>query len=289
MAAKARPQNVRDGMFRPSASRGPKLGYQVTDAFLPLGRENWIEKGSDHGSWRTTWLPSKLGIVAGHAADPIFEELAAGIVDGSLPPGSTLPPEKDLAERFGVSRVVVRQAVHRLADMGLVRVRQGAASLVVHPNDAHDLRVVELMYRLGSRGPREMRELIERQFLHGFALLSLAPKRATKERIATIAEMAHEFAERGAPEKGMYAFEKKFFTALAEATDNRFYVLETTWWFRLIEGRRGRPAAFDDAQRASFYRELGRRLTEGKDAAGFYLDTLSPLLEMLGTWTLMRQ
>src|SRR5215510_2585730 len=79
-----------------------------------------------------------------HAADPVFEHLASAIIDGSLPPGSALPPERELAERFDVSRLIVRQAVHKLADIGLVRVRQGGPSQVVHPNDARDLRVIEL-------------------------------------------------------------------------------------------------------------------------------------------------
>ncbi len=221
-----------------------------------------------------------------HAADPVFEQLATAILDGSLPPGSALPPERELAERFEVSRPIVRQAVHRLADIGLVRVRQGGASQVVHPNDARDLRVIELVYRLGHGGPRELREMIERQFLHGYALLSLASRRASKERLRAIADIADDYASRGAPEGEMAAFERRFFTALADATDNRFYMLETSWWFRMVEDRPHRPAAFTDAQRAELYREIARRLAEGKDAAGYYLERLSPILDMLGSFAL---
>lgn len=221
-----------------------------------------------------------------HAADPVFEQLAGAIVDGSLPPGSTLPSERELSERFGVSRIVVRQAVHRLADVGLVRVKQGGPSIVVHPNDARDLRVIELVYRLGHGSPRDVRELIEREFLQGFALLSLAARRASEERLRAIAAIAEDYAERGAPGHEMSAFEQRFFGALAEATDNRFYVLETSWWFRWIESRPKRPALFDDAQRAAFYREIARRLADGRDAARFYLDSLAPLLDALGTMVL---
>lgn len=225
-----------------------------------------------------------------HAADPIFEKLAVAILDGSLAPGSSLPPERELAERFGVSRLIVRQALHRLADVGLVRVRQGGPSVVVHPNEAKDLRVIDLVYRLGQGGAREIRELIERQFLHGYALLFLASKRASKDRLHALAAMAEDYAARGAPVAEMGAFEKRFFHALAESTDNRFYVLETGWWFSMIEGRGGseRPPVFTDEQRAGFYREIARRLLEDKDAARFYLDTLSPILDMIGSFTLGR-
>jgi GntR family transcriptional repressor for pyruvate dehydrogenase complex len=218
-----------------------------------------------------------------HAADAVFDQLAVAIIEGSLPPGTSLPPERELSERFGVSRLIVRQAIHRLADVGLVRVRQGGPTQVVHPNDARDIRVVELIYRLGRGTPRDVRELIERQFLHGHSLLFLAAKRASRERLQAIADMANEFADRGAPADEMITFERRFFGALAEATDNRFYVLETSWWFKLTADRPGRPAAFSDEQRASFYRELARRLLEDRDAARFYLDAVSPVLDMLGS------
>ena len=186
-----------------------------------------------------------------------------------------------------MSRLIVRQAVHRLADMGLVRVNQGGPSQVVHPNDARDLRVIELVYLLDQGSARNVRELIERQFLQGYSLLFLAAKRASKERLRSIAQMALDYADRGAPGGEMIAFEKGFFSALADATDNRFYTLETSWWFKLTEGRPERPPVFSDEQRQAFYREIARRLFEDRDAARFYLDSLSPLLDMLGTFVLM--
>jgi DNA-binding FadR family transcriptional regulator len=224
---------------------------------------------------------------ARHAADAVFDPLAVAIIEGSLAPGSSLPPERELSERFGVSRLIVRQAVHRLAEIGLVRVRQGGPTQVVHPNDARDIRVVELIYRLGRGSPRDVRELLERQFLHGYSLLFLAARRASKERLQAIANMAIDYADRGSPLEEMTAFERRFFGALAEATDNRFYVLETSWWFKLTEDRPARPPALSDEQRSEFYRELAHRLASGRDAARFYMETVGPVLDMLGSLALL--
>ncbi|MEZ4258702.1 MAG: GntR family transcriptional regulator [Polyangiaceae bacterium] len=221
---------------------------------------------------------------ARHAADAVFEQLASAIVNGHVPPGSSLPSERELSERFSVSRLVVRQAIHRLADMGLVRVRQGGPTQVVNPNDARDLRVIDLIYRLGQGSPRDMREIIERQLLHGYSLLYLASKRASRERLRSLARMAEEYADRGAPVAEMGEFEQRFFTAVAEATDNRFYQLETSWWFRMLAGRPPRQAVFDDAQRAVFYREIARRLVEDGNPAKYYLEFLSPVLDMLASF-----
>lgn len=222
-----------------------------------------------------------------HAADPVFEQLAVAILDGSLAPGTSLPSERELSERFGVSRLVVRQAIHRLADVGLVRVRQGGATQVVHPSEARDLRIIDLVYRFGQRSPRDLRELVERQLLHGHALLLLASRRASRERLRAVADIAEQYADLGAPQAELAAFEKRFFSALAEATDNRFYQLETSWWFKLVEGRGPRPPMLSDEQRAAFYREIARRLVEDRDAARFYLETLSPIFDALGSLALM--
>lgn len=60
---------------------------------------------------------------------PLFAQirgiLAHDIESGAFEPSNLLPSEKELCERFGVSRITVRKAVSELADMGLVRKRQG--------------------------------------------------------------------------------------------------------------------------------------------------------------------
>ena len=47
------------------------------------------------------------------------------IAQGDLHPGAKLPPERDLAKRFGVNRASVRQALKALEVMGVVRQRVG--------------------------------------------------------------------------------------------------------------------------------------------------------------------
>ncbi len=69
-----------------------------------------------------------------HVADDVFDQVAAAILRGDLAPGSSLPPERALAEQFGTSRIIARQAIHRLAEYGLVRVRQGGATIVLDPD-----------------------------------------------------------------------------------------------------------------------------------------------------------
>ncbi len=65
--------------------------------------------------------------------------LAASIADGSLAPGSQLPAEDSLIERFKVSRTTVRKAVQNLTDRGLVEIRRGKGTFVSHPKIIQDL------------------------------------------------------------------------------------------------------------------------------------------------------
>lgn len=60
----------------------------------------------------------------------LTDTLVREIASGRFPVGSLLPPEPQLCQRFGVSRHTVREAVRRLAEMGLVSRRQGVGTHV---------------------------------------------------------------------------------------------------------------------------------------------------------------
>src|SRR5438128_5140332 len=56
--------------------------------------------------------------------------IRAGIESGEFPPGSLLPPENELTQRYGVSRRTVNRAVVILRGEGLVRVDRGRGTVV---------------------------------------------------------------------------------------------------------------------------------------------------------------
>ena len=74
--------------------------------------------------------PSRGGMFAPisvtRASSSIADQIRQAIVTGKLEQGSRLPPERELAEQFGVSRVTVRDALRALEAMGLLEVRVGA-------------------------------------------------------------------------------------------------------------------------------------------------------------------
>jgi GntR family transcriptional regulator, transcriptional repressor for pyruvate dehydrogenase complex len=66
-------------------------------------------------------------------ADQLAERLLDEIVTGTYPPDSRLPPEPVLAERAGVSRLTLREAIKDLRQRGVLRVQQGRGTFVNPP------------------------------------------------------------------------------------------------------------------------------------------------------------
>lgn len=211
----------------------------------------------------------------GHAAEEIFEELAASILRGELTPGAAMPPERVLGEQFGVSRMVLRQAMHRLAEVGLVRVRQGGATLVLDPADVGDIRLIGLYYALDPGGDMAnaiRRDALEKQFMQGLSLVDVCARRATAAEKAKLLALAMSFDAAKASEAEFAKLEQAFWRAAAKAGKNRIFEMEVVWWYDVLaDARPVAQAAGPIAPRLEFYRELGRRLVSGDAPTQYYL------------------
>ena len=82
----------------------------------------------------------------------IAENLKQAIEAGTLTPGDRLDNELDLAERLGVSRPTVRQAVQRLVEQGLVVRRRGLRTVVVAPRILRSVALTSLYDDLSASG-----------------------------------------------------------------------------------------------------------------------------------------
>jgi GntR family transcriptional repressor for pyruvate dehydrogenase complex len=62
--------------------------------------------------------------------DEIAQSIISAIEDGQLKPGDRLPTEHALAQKFGVARTVVREAISLLKYDGVIRARQGVGAFI---------------------------------------------------------------------------------------------------------------------------------------------------------------
>ena len=174
-------------------------------------------------------MVTKYGVtMAGHSGDVVFDHLAGAILRGDLPAQSTLPPERVFAERYGVSRIIVRQAVHRLADMGLVRVRQGGATTVLDPEEADRPARAGAVLSAGAgrvvaaRSQRHDREAVPAGHVDGER-----GGAARRRRVAAADRAAGRGLRAGDQKRApVEELEEQFWRALAKAGGNRIFVIE---------------------------------------------------------------
>lgn len=97
--------------------------------------------------------------------DVVIRRVLGMITAGDLGPGSRLPVENELAERFGVSRGSLREGVRALCTLGVLETRQGAGTYVTSLDAALLVRPLSMMAELtsasGGTELDEVRRLLE--------------------------------------------------------------------------------------------------------------------------------
>jgi GntR family transcriptional repressor for pyruvate dehydrogenase complex len=92
-------------------------------------------------------------------SDQVADQIRLLITAEPLAEGERLPPERDLAERFGVSRPMVSQALRMLSLMGLVEIRQGSGAYVLRRPQGMVSASVGLMLDLDHGSLDDLAEL----------------------------------------------------------------------------------------------------------------------------------
>lgn len=92
-------------------------------------------------------------------SDQVADQIRLLITREPLAEGERLPPERDLAERFGVSRPMVSQALRMLSLMGLVEIRQGSGAYVLRRPQGMVTASVGLMLDLDHGSLDDLAEL----------------------------------------------------------------------------------------------------------------------------------
>lgn len=160
------------------------------------------------------------------------DALTDAILSGEFPPGATLPPERDLARRFGVNRTTLRQSLSRLEQLGLVEVVQGRGTVVRDPASNPDPVLLGRMLPLS--GPDLVGEVMElREALLGW-MAELAARRARRRDLTRLERLVREVAAAETADECQQR-ERDWFDALADTTRNRPLALVLRWVWRAYE------------------------------------------------------
>jgi GntR family transcriptional repressor for pyruvate dehydrogenase complex len=159
-------------------------------------------------------------------ADSAADALLGLVLDGTFPPGSSLPSEAELATRFAVSRLTVREAIRSLASTQVIRVQQGRSSIInpIERWSALDPRLLRARGQASGEPLRLSRRLLEARRVIEVAIAEMAAGRRTEDHLqrmaAAIASM-QESHDRGDVPRFVEA-DLAFHEVLFEAADNAF-------------------------------------------------------------------
>lgn len=177
--------------------------------------------------------------------EQIAAALADAILDGVFPPGSTLPPERELAARFGVNRTSLRQGLARLQQTGLVQARHGSGNVVGDPATLTHPAVVEALVR--RRGPDFLVEILEIRTAFGALIGRLAAERRSADDVAALRTALETVTDTATAAQRQEA-DLAFFAQLIRATGNRALGMLYGWVEQAFGGREHQlTAAYADA------------------------------------------
>jgi GntR family transcriptional repressor for pyruvate dehydrogenase complex len=150
----------------------------------------------------------------------ILDEITRLITEGILKPGDRLPSESEMAERFGVGRSSLREAMRALQLLGIIEVIQGKGTFLCQ---TYVLPLATDWARLSKMGlisqVMEVRQIIE------VTIAQLAAERATEEDIAAMWAAIRQAEEAHGDSVVSGEASVNFHLALAEATHNEVLAL----------------------------------------------------------------
>lgn len=158
-------------------------------------------------------------VSVGRISEIIVEQIRLLMRQGQLKPGDRLPPERDLCERFGVSRVTVREALRMLESSGLVEIRVGArgGAFVTAPSSD---RVGEGLADLLTLSVISAADVTEVRMMLEAGIVPLVCERATEEDLAELDEICRRSEAALASGDYTMTMSLEFHIRVAQATHN---------------------------------------------------------------------
>jgi len=150
--------------------------------------------------------------------EQIVQQIEESIVKGNLKPGDQLPAERELAQRFGVSRTAVREAVKALREKGLVEAYSGRGTFITDGTTQAVRQSFDLMVKIGQ--PEGSTHLAEVRAILEPEIAGLAASRIQEAELATMREAVTVMDRARQDPEAYIEADLDFHLALAEGAAN---------------------------------------------------------------------
>jgi len=150
-------------------------------------------------------------------SDDIVKQITTLIASGVLKPGERIPSEKQLCQRFQVSRASVREALRSLSVLGILESHAGDGTFVA----GDSLRYMERAFQWGMLlDRRAIEDLLETRLMLESHTASLAARKATQDDIRELAAAVRGMEEAVSDPQRYLEYDLKFHLRLAQASQN---------------------------------------------------------------------
>jgi DNA-binding FadR family transcriptional regulator len=186
--------------------------------------------------------PSGRGRRVAKGYESVARELRALILNGSLAAGERLPREADLAERFGVSRATVREALRLCAGQGLIHTAEGSSggSFVARPSSGHISDTLRSgLDLLAAAQQISLEDLLEVRLLLEVPAARYAALRRTDEDVDRLVESSPIEVLKMSP-TDQFVHNKEFHSVLIEASGNPLLEIAARPIFTVLQRNLGR-------------------------------------------------
>lgn len=209
----------------------------------------------------------------------VIKRIQDMIFDGSLQEGDKLPPEREMAETFGIGRPALREAMRSLELMGLVESRHGLGNYITNNVNAQYFTPLSLSFKLSKRSPQEILEM--RCCLESFSA-QRAAERATSMDVASLRKLIRQMAAAETTSEKA-ALDKAIHFEIARISGNLliYNIMENiTYLLDIFIAQSVRAAYFEGDSVENIYKEH-KEITEaierhdGKAASAAMLEHLS--------------
>ncbi|MEK5067545.1 FadR/GntR family transcriptional regulator [Sporosarcina sp. FSL K6-1508] len=152
----------------------------------------------------------------------IVEKIEELFLNGKLKSGDKLPPERELASLFGVSRTSVREALQALEISGSIEIRQGGGSFIKVPegqlvSEALSTAIIQAENNL-------VYEMLELRRALEVESASLAAQRATSSDLEKIRQSLEQMATSGEDTEAGVQADLHFHLQIVQATHNQLLI-----------------------------------------------------------------
>ena len=159
-------------------------------------------------------------------ADRVAQHITEQVLTGALERGMQLPAERILAEQYGVSRTVIREAIRSLVSKGMMEIRSGSGTYVRGPDAAAATESMSMLLRLHhGNGPIAYQKALEIRRVLEVEIAGLAAERATTADLALLEAEMVRLREAEHDREAFILSDVAFHGALAAATRNELFVV----------------------------------------------------------------